>query len=616
MKFFGCCGTWLLLFAASLPATIAAGDTDPTDKDPSAMFAVRQQADLESWRTDGGKNLQLALRGLDELEKPAGAGKAILVVAKVGQTHVALLRAARDAERLLVWSEVAGVDLNFRIAAARKRLDALLLRLATAPDIKARINIDMQNFGALLKRVPKERIKKVLKAEQNQNWEEADEALFEIREAFEPTIVWHPYRELQGDMKPYDDKKNEIQPHRDEARRKLAVTQLAALAQQTTPDFAAIAVRVVDAIKSVGATGQAAVFKDSVPAPQVMLDLVALWQETDAAVLRARALIWARLELDEKARVEATQLDAGYAQLVQTMRAQLVALVAADAARLAPADVEPRYKAWMQSAGAASAALADPALRKSLSAALDQLAAKSPEMDKQVKLYHQATDDMLRWRERTVQSYVQFHRGDSVPLEKRLHDAAGPQGKSLGFFPHDAGALELLDAAPVVIPPLAEKTIGTSAIVQRVFLHTALNGATSPAALSGLSGLDHRTYAQVGEVPDIQPAAAALRADLGVSGLGSAAPSSTAPLEPLTLDAAEALLAAELGAVDSIGGKITGLRVEGLIPRLAAVSTTDLLSRPQPLPAENAGKAQAQLLIRFTLEPTWIAGRYFVVARR
>ena len=227
-----------------------------------------------------------------------------------------------------------------------------------------RVNLDMQNFGALLKRVPKERIKKVLKAEQNQNWEEADEALFEIREAFEPTIIWHPYTELQGDLKPYDDKKNEIQPHRDAARRKVAVTQLAALAQQAIPDFSAIAARVSAAVKSVGATGQAAVFKDSVPAPQVMLDLVALWQETDAAVLRARALIWAHLELDEKARAEATQLDAGYAQLVQTMHEQLVTLIAADAARLGPAEVESRYKAWMQSAGAASAALADPALRR------------------------------------------------------------------------------------------------------------------------------------------------------------------------------------------------------------------------------------------------------------
>jgi hypothetical protein len=147
--------------------------------------------------------------------------------------------------------------------------------------------------------------------------------------------------------------------------------------------------------------------------------------------------------------------------------------------------------------------------------------------------------------------------------------------------------------------------IGTTAIVEHVFPQVGFTGAEKANAPVAVSDYQHRVYAEISVMPDLQAAAAVLRSELAPA----------ASLDPLTLDAATALMAAERGAVELVGGKLTGLQLEGLVPRMAAVNSTDLLARPEALPADAVVKAPEQLVIRFTLEPAWAAGRYFIVAR-
>ena len=316
------------------------------------------------------------------------------------------------------------------------------------------------------------------------------------------------------------------------------------------------------------------------------------------------------------ARADASQLESGYGQFVQTMRTQLPALIGADAARVPPGEVAARYGQWLQAAATASAVISDAALRKSLSEALDSFAAKSPDVDAQVKQYHRATDDLLRWRERTVQSYLHYHAAAWPTLESRLKEASAPVGGSPGLLSNnDNNTIALLDAAPVVIPNLAKQTIGTTATVRNVILQAASDGSQSGATGSAISVLEKRAYSEMDGLPDFQAAATTLQAELGVA---TGAESSSGG--PLTLDAAEALLAIEHGAFDQVGGKIVGLELDGLVPRMAAVTSKIYWlarSRLQPILFNKAPGAMPvpQLVVRVKLEPQWAAGRYLIVVR-
>jgi hypothetical protein len=87
---------------------------------------------------------------------------------------------------------------------------------------------------------------------------------------------------------------------------------------------------------------------------------------------------------------------------------------------------------------------------------------------------------------------------------------------------------------------------------------------------------------------------------------------------PLTLEAAMAIAAAQRGDFVEVGGKITGVAIEGLTPLFgAAVWPIDRLVPLGALPAEQfttGEEAARQVFGVLQIEPRWARSRYFFVS--
>ncbi len=593
-----CLLSCLLLTAACL--LLGAG---PSDTQPDALFDVRPDPELFSVRTDAANHYAAALKNLDELEKLAGVPKWVVVRPKIGQADLDLLKADRDAVRLVTWGEPAGADLQLRLNLAHDRLGSLVEKLKTFPEIKNRSHDEFLGLRGVIQRIPKISFNKVVSFEKAGKWEEADAALFDMRAPLEPATLWQSYSLLELDMRPFDQEQKKIRDQLEAQWKKAAAAKLAALAKQATPDFAALAAQTTAAVQSVRASGQATVGGKQLSAPQALWELAVAARHAQAGVIRARALDWARLSGDEQARADISQLEAAHGQMLASLREQWPALIEADAARLQGAEVAQRYTEWIAAAGLVLSETSDADLRTALASSLEHLAARSPELQTSVAQYRQATGDLLRWRERVVQSYIRFHSADAQTLEKRFISGAGKSGNSRGLIPSnssDSSVVELLDPPPLTVPILAQHTIGAATIIHDVQAPLGSNGAVPLA-----SAYRARLFAELTAAPDARAAAAALNEELAPAGT-----------YPLTLEAAEALAAAARGSYDSVGGKLTAVELLGLMPRFATADAQDPLVRLEPLPHETVSRSELELCVRFTLEPAWCATRYFVVTKQ
>ena len=218
-------------------------------------------------------------------------------------------------------------------------------------------------------------------------------------------------------------------------------------------------------------------------------------------------------------------------------------------------------------------AIADgPALVSSLAPPFAALAAKNP----QLSAYRAATSDLLRWRARAATSQAKGARKSFSELP------TGP------LVPESAGELV----------PATVKTVATELVDKKAsfanFVGVKDHGATGPMVNFGYP---HLAAADTGK------ALAQLKTDLLIDTGG----------KPETLEAVLAVEALSRGDVAEVGGVVSGIEIDGLIP-LCANPRDDAWGLVRLGPLEKASpklKPIEQLRARIDIEPKWLRTEHY-----
>jgi hypothetical protein len=279
-------------------------------------------------------------------------------------------------------------------------------------------------------------------------------------------------------------------------------------------------------------------------------------------------------------------------------------LIEADARRASASEAEALYPLYVHELAELAALSGDPTFALSLRPALDQLAGRSPALAADVAAYRAATEELLRWRQRTARAKAAARGAAFPPLDGVIQQAAGndagrigvdTRGGTMAFAP--ALARDVPEVLSLASPHLADKPV-TVADVRG----PRTEGGSTASYCAGPA------YANLGSIEPQALAVSRLERDLLVGGSA----------EPLTLDAAVALTTARHGDYESAGGEITSVGLEAAVPRFSTLEAGDWhLVHLAPLPVlKSEADFARRVIFRAELTPAWVQHAcYFVDLR-
>jgi hypothetical protein len=342
--------------------------------------------------------------------------------------------------------------------------------------------------------------------------------------------------------------------------------------------------------------------------PALVTRLADLWAPTDESVLKACAILHA---IGPTAEPELRLLQSDY-EAVRVEAATLVReLILADTRSCDGPAASERYLAYLSAIPRFMTALSiAPERILSATAALNQLAAKSPEMETNVRAYRAATSEALRWRRRVAARYRQkFHEQvPAEPLAALIDHPPGRPGEKTGapVLPGQQSPAEqrrftqmawTIEQSPQwVAAQWSEQWKDTSARVTPLFIRWESNGE-----LTFISNWHARAVAEVEcSRQTLVDCIDRLTKDLLL------APNRP----PITLEAALAVQTAAHGPYVELGGRLSGAVVDNIPDRLfdshqssdvtGAMTSGSLVAYPL-MPG----------LVRLQFEPDWFSHDLF-----
>jgi hypothetical protein len=434
------------------------------------------------------------------------------------------------------------------------------------------------------------------------DWEAAEKQVLDFVDDIEPFALFLPSDERISLYSPWRDLLPKITNEMEKVRKAAADKLLTQRFESTKPDLAKLLTDVQAAATSVKQSGKQAVDGKDLTGPELVAHFDLLWQQAQLATLKALAIEAARSPLTDAAPTPASkQLRADYDQFAKDITAALRGLIIADASRVDATAAAALYQAYLPNV----ADLVDHtggAVANDLQAALDELAAKSPELKANVAAYHAATDELLRWRERIAGERAKAKNLEA--LHAPAHAAFVGTAESAGLFPIEpmatnANDAKLYDVAWRVLIVGRKKIVGKPVAVSDV---NALGGSSQ----AGISRYKDRMYCRLTLPLDaLAPEVALLEGQLFA----------TEKQPPLSLAATRAIRSARRGDLAQAGGNVTGVFLEGRITRFAALpEAAAILVALGSLPPEYRERDQLeQVVLRFDLQPKWVRCRHLFV---
>lgn len=336
--------------------------------------------------------------------------------------------------------------------------------------------------------------------------------------------------------------------------------------------------------------------------PDLLVQWVETWPKTDRAVSQAAAVLHS---IGSPAEIELKSLRSDY----EAARLQGISLVRelilAEPSSMSTALVEVRYAGYLEVIPRLTTALhATPEELLNSTGALNQLAARSPDLSAKINRYRAATDESLRWRRRLAQRYHKNFRekkpaaGSIANLLDRppaLPGQEGPAGLkrtnqtfwSLDQPPEFVAAVWIehwKDVTASIQKPAVRWPTGSDpqfvspwhrrAAVEVVFPRQTMNDLNQSLAKDLLTGENH---------------------------------------PPLTLETAMALHTATHGPYLELAGNLISCQVDPLPDRLFDLH--DPLDLPGTLATSSLVAYPAMpALVRLQLKPTWIVHDLYVWA--
>ncbi len=592
---FLCC--WLLALSPSLVLA------NPSDKEPYGPLDLHGQEYAPEMHATAK---QLFDRSKDDLAKIESQFKSKDVdkikPAVVGKTHAAINQLRRLGARLRQLGEPAGAEFELRAQMQHQMLASVLQQMKNVPNAQRGIDAIRSEAGQLAQARAKQ-IPKLQKLIDQNNWREADKELYEIFDEIEPYLTFLSVEDRASILSPFREVAATIDMKATQDRQRLALESLVKRRDELRPDFPKLLADVQAATASVGKAGKHNMDGKDLTGPELIAHFDQAWRQAHVAHCKALGVAWAYEAASQQVPSPERQalLDA-YAKFTTEVGPALAALVKADTARVNASGVAALYTAYLPPVADLLDHATGAPVETPLTAALDELAKKSPEFAAQVAAYRAVTDETLRWKARVAEEQAKAKAAEHEPVEQRALRAFKRTDSAVGLFAMDAADTKkawISDAAATTLIKDSPQAIGQKATANAI---TALPGSSQ----AGIAQYNARIYTRV-------PLAMEKMAD-GAKSLEIALFSSEKS-PPLSLAATRALRSARRGDLVQVGGTIGGVYLEGHLTRFATLPEAAALLLPLGTSPDSYGQQDQleQVVLRFDLQPTWLRHQYFVV---
>ena len=533
------------------------------------------------------------------------ANRARVAGKKVSELHVQIRQLRRAALDLQMLGETAGIDYSYRANALAQPFSQILTAFRSTPAGQAYSNQALQFVAS--PKATQARKATVQKLQTLMQQKQVDQAYQELNDAYDQLTSITMLLDTRSEeiyTQEFASVRGPITDARNLAFRTQAQAALDQLIASLMPNTRELLQNVSAAATALQSAPQATVGGQSLAGPQCLDYFGNAWKQLQLSAIRCRAIDWARMTGIPDA-TNLTQIDPQQARIADDaltpfndeLLKALASLIAADAQRAAETDVPTLYMQYLQVLVPLIGATADDKLSLAVQPALEQLAGKSAAFSGEVKNYHTATHELLRWRERLAQTgaaaaAASFPTSDESVLKFFMSDGQFP-----GLFIQTDAAPNravLTASCPQMIPVASQRALEQPIRVKDI---VGLTGGKL-----GVARYHARHYATL-PLPDASAELTRLQQELMV----------TAQQPAMTLEAAAAVDSAQRGNYVDAGGLVKCLHVEGLIPRFAALrpeAQQMVALGPLPVEVKPLGVI-SHVLVRVDVAPAWVQHRYF-----
>lgn len=582
---------FVLGVAMSAPANPGSGD-------PNAVFEVHGDASQQAYELCK-ENLAKIVPALDGFEQQKVAGRAGRVnAAQIGDVNVRILVVERAAERLKLLGETAGVDLRHRVHHQRGRLGKFLVAYYAAPEYQKALQQAVKASDKQ-KAARTKQIQKIRQRIDQQKWDDAERELYQLIDDFEQLAPIMGPNLAEFVRREYRQVKEQIETEMKVRRSAAAAEYLAERVKTEAGGLPALAATIDGWSRELKQKGSVDVDGTQRTGPQLVTLAAEMWEEQQARTVHQISLQWLYNEnfgsSEALAPSTATRQTTTDAWGSQQVRDALVRLLEADAARANDPQIAPLHAAYVSALAPVVNRVSegDAAL---FAEALQKLANRSLSVAADVDAYRQATDDLLRWRERVSAAHARSAMQRASAAPELFRKAATKQVETPGFYqPRSNDAAAISSRVPAVVTAMSDQVLQAPVYVEDVWSlgeGRPLIAGYQPDCYATATALETAAQQQM------------LAADLQV---GPQAP-------PQSLRAAMAMEAARSGRYRRVGGTTSRFTVESLTTRLITIPTKPgVLFALGDLSPLNRAAVKGNVILRYDLQSQWAQNRYFFV---
>ncbi len=258
------------------------------------------------------------------------------------------------------------------------------------------------------------------------------------------------------------------------------------------------------------------------------------------------------------------------------------------------------YVAYLQAIAGVSRRIDNGSWQGGFETALAGLATRA-ELSDSINAYERSTAELLKWRAKVTTAVLQRETKNYPDLYTTSQNTLAYEPPSLGFYRTIAGSQRptipcLYDAIPKSFPWALSVMQNRTVNVPESFYRL---GETKVL----MSRYRQGYYAKSVSAPEPVDAIGRLKNDLLVD----------TDHPPLTLKAASAISSAERGEYRNVGGVVMNMGLEGSISRFAVIPPEEasVIEFTQIQLRADVGDELSGLVIRYDLQPQWLAHDYF-----
>ncbi len=597
----GVAGSAVAAILFALGVSPVARGANPNTRDPMLPLELHNLTNAQPTLNTANTLFTSLLKDLQAI----GANPSRVAGKKLSELHIQIRQLRRAALDLQMLGETAGVDYGLRAVVLTQLFSPIVVTARSTPAGQAYANQAQQYLmSPKSTQARKAMVQKLQVLLQQQKLEEAYQQFHAALDEITSLTLFLDSAAEDNYTREFAAVRNAILDARNNAFRGQVQASLDQLVTSQLPATQELLKNIAAAAAALQSAPQAAVGEQKLGGPQCLEHFGGLWKQLHLSALHCRAMEWARItnipDVTSLAQIDPQQIrmkDDTVSQFYGDVVKALATLIDADAQRAAPADVPALYQQYLQVLAPLVASTPDDKLPQAVQPALEKLAGKSAAFAAEVKSYQTATHELLRWRERLAQSAAaaagaSFSSSDQAVLKFFMSEG---DFRGLYISSDTAPNRAVLPAScPQLIPTASQRALEQPILVRN---------------LAGLAGgklavarYHSRHYATL-PLPDAAAEVTRLQQELLV----------TAQQPAMTLEAAVAVDTAQRGNYVAAGGSVTGLHLEGLIPRFAALRPeAQQLAALGPLPVEVPPLGFiSQVLVRLDVAPAWVQHKYF-----